>query len=168
MAELLAPGLDVVRPSSADRDPEVRSMAAALVGDASVEWTADLDLLLAAEAAEPHALARACPAEAAVTLALRAPAARLPGRVKQWLHDPEAAVRFRVARIARTAPAAEYARLALLADGAHDADPGAMETVWPAVVRARAPGHATGVGRTEPADQQTVPYGCSVRPARRS
>ncbi|MGW4908891.1 hypothetical protein [Streptomyces sp. NPDC004270] len=53
VAELLAPGLGVVRPSPADSDPEVRSMAAALVGDASVEWTADLDLLLAAEAAEP-------------------------------------------------------------------------------------------------------------------
>ncbi|MFD8724069.1 hypothetical protein ACFV2H_40470 [Streptomyces sp. NPDC059629] len=81
VADLLAPGLDLVRPSLTDSDPEVRSMAAALIGDASVEWVADLDLLLAAEAAEPHALARACLAEAAVTLALRSPAARLPGRV---------------------------------------------------------------------------------------
>ncbi|WP_369226403.1 hypothetical protein AB5J52_37300 [Streptomyces sp. R39] len=134
VAELLAPGLDIVRPSLTVRDPEARSMAAALVGDASVEWTADLDLLLAAEAAESHALARACQAEAAVTLALRAPAARLPGRVEPWLRDPEAVVRFRVARTARTAPAAEDAQLALLADGVYDADRGAMETVWPAEV----------------------------------
>ncbi|MFI6020052.1 hypothetical protein ACIBCP_20780 [Streptomyces sp. NPDC051287] len=134
VAELLAQGLSAVRPALTDGDPEVRSMAAALMGDASVEWTADVDLLLAAEAAEPHALARACLAEAAVTLALRAPAARLPGRVKQWLRDPEAVVRFRVARIARTAPAAEDAQLAVLADGVYDADCGAMETVWPAEV----------------------------------
>ncbi|WP_329353051.1 hypothetical protein OG226_50175 [Streptomyces sp. NBC_01261] len=90
--------------------------------------------MLATEAAESHALARACLAEAAVTLALRSPDARLPGRVQQWLRDPEAAVRFRAARIARTASAAEDAPLVLLADGVYDADCGAMETVWPAEV----------------------------------
>ncbi|MFG3019790.1 hypothetical protein ACGFZQ_14785 [Streptomyces sp. NPDC048254] len=119
VAESLAPGLDVVRPSLTDSDREVRSMAAALVGDASVEWTGR---------------ARAClvGAEAAVALTLGSPAARLPGRVKQWLRDPEAAVRFRVARTARTAPAAEDARLVVLAVGVYDTDRGAVETVWPA------------------------------------
>ncbi|MEU9344923.1 hypothetical protein AB0D74_27360 [Streptomyces sp. NPDC048278] len=134
VAELLAQGLGLVRPSLTDGDPEVRSMAAALIGDASVEWTADLDLLLVAEATEPHPLARACLAEAAVTLAVRSPAGRLPGRVRQWLRDPEGVVRFRVARTARRAPVAEDAQLARLAEGVYDADSGAVETVWPAEV----------------------------------
>ncbi|WP_329353052.1 hypothetical protein OG226_50180 [Streptomyces sp. NBC_01261] len=37
VAELLTRDIDVVRPLLTDSDPEVRSMAAALLGDASVE-----------------------------------------------------------------------------------------------------------------------------------
>ncbi|MEV7677762.1 hypothetical protein AB0O64_04260 [Streptomyces sp. NPDC088341] len=131
---LLALGLGPVRELLAHHDPEARSMAAVLLGDASTDWTADLDLLLAAEAVEPHPLARACLAEAAVTIAGRSPSGELPVATERWLRDPEPSVRFRVARAVKGAPSDRDARLAESASRVLDTDHEATRQVWPAEV----------------------------------
>jgi hypothetical protein len=134
VADRLTRGLVTVRQLVAHGDPEVRSMAAALLGDAAADWAADLELLLAAGAAEPDPLARACFAEAALRLAERSARpelwARTAGPAQAWLDAPEPVVRYRAARRLAAGPAgplAEQAARVLDADRA-----AAEQEVWPA------------------------------------
>ncbi|MFE9428335.1 hypothetical protein ACFYNO_35905 [Kitasatospora sp. NPDC006697] len=136
VAEQLTHRLEPVRQLVAHAVPEVRSMAAALLGDAATDWEADLELLLAAGAAEPDTLARACFAEAALRLTARSrrPAlwSRASGPAQSWLAAPEAVVRYRAARQLVEGPdgplAARAARVLQLDRAA------AEPLVWPAEV----------------------------------
>jgi HEAT repeat protein len=125
----------VVRGLCRASDPEVRAMAARVLGQISTDPAADAELLRSLLDGEEHELVKASVIEATVLLGSR----RGNGvptfdedAVAQALGDPSRAVRYRVARAVHGRVST---RLAPLVDQALQIDPAEQSTlVWPAEV----------------------------------